>query len=273
MSDPHRPELDPPTRADVDHAWSAAREDAAAKDQLLDEFPRQMLRIATQAGNRQARIIGAVTVVLAILVSLLASFVAYRVADHALTNSEMTQQQVDTALTKLDEANRELQARGQPPVPPPPSPDPTGAVAAAVLAQVLAQLPAAPTADQVASRIVPAVTANVLGPSRAELTRQVAAYFAANPAPKGDKGDPGEPGVKGEVGEPGRPPTSDEIDAAVARYFAANPPPPGAQGPQGPPGPQGDPGPPGPACPAGTHLAPVQFGTLGPSGQGCIDDP
>lgn len=248
-----------PTLHDVHDAFVAAREDAATKDQILDEFPRQMRRIATQAGNRQARIIGAVTVVVCMAASLVTSVVSLSTAQSARAQAAAAQQQVDTALTKLGEANRQLEARGQAPVLAPPQPDPTGAIAAAVLAQVLAQLPPAPTADQVADRLAAAVLADVLGEIRPEVARQTAAYLAANPPPQGPPGESppclAEPTeCRGEKGDPG-------ADSTV----------PGPEGPEGPQGPRGEPG---PVCPEGTHLEPVTFGPpgLGKEGVGCVTD-
>lgn len=223
-----------PTLRDVQRDLDAAREHDQVKDQILDEFPRQMRRIAAQAGNRQARIIGAVTIIIAILVALIASWVAISIAQDARSTSAATQQQVDAALVKLQEANRALEARGQQPVQPPPDPDPAGAIAAAVLAQVLAQLPPSPTAEQVADRLTAAVLADVLGELRPEVARQTAAYLAANPPRdgkdgetppcffeptqcRGEKGETGEQGPQGEQGEPGEP--GEPAPAVTAQTF------------------------------------------------------
>lgn len=224
MSDPL------PTQADVTAAFDAARadaaareEDAAAREELVRELPARI--------ERRTRILIVWGLVAGMVLAFLTALAAVALAREAQTNSEAavvvataTQKQVDAALAKLNEANDELMARGQAPVPAPREAEPAEAIAAAVLAQVLAQLPPVPTADEVAQRIVPAVTANVLGPTRAELAEQVAAYLQANPPP------PGVDGEDGVDGEPGRPPTQEEIDAAVAAYLQAHPPPPGPQG-------------------------------------------
>ncbi|WP_348240371.1 hypothetical protein, partial [Salmonella enterica] len=62
-------------------------------------------------------------------------------AAEAQARSMATQQTVTEALSKLDQANRQLTERGQAPVQTSPDPYHTEAITASVLAQVLAQLP------------------------------------------------------------------------------------------------------------------------------------
>lgn len=238
MSDTHGPSedeptdvLDTPSWVDVQHDREAAREQVVANQAIVDGFPRHMRRIAAQAGEKAGqkvgRKFGMVAVVAAILVGLGGGAfggLAYSQVGDLRTVSEQRQAQVDTALSKLDEANRELQARGQQPVATPASGDPADAVAAAVTARVIAQLPPTPTAEQVAQAIVPAVTANVLGPSQAQITAAVGAYFVRNPP------------------QPGPPPSQADIDAAVQRFLSQNPPPAGPKGDKGDKGDQGEPG-------------------------------
>lgn len=221
------------TRLDVQHAFDAARDDARTRDQLLDQLPQRVQRIATAtataagraAADRRSRAWGVAGIAAAVLVSLASSLVAFTALRDSAANSiaiTATQQQVDAALDRLNTANRALEARGQPPVQAPPDPDPTSAIAAAVLAQVLEQLPPSPTADQVADRISAAVLADILGEIRPEVARQTAAYLAANPPqdgadgrdppcldePRQCRGETGETGAMGPPGPPGPPPAT-----------------------------------------------------------------
>lgn len=274
MSDtPEPPAPGEPTFLDVKVGFDEAKAAAAANQRIVDEFPRQMSRLATRAGERagkrQGRIFGVAGLIVCVVVSFLAGGLAVdNRADLAMYRQQQDQRQiqVDDALTKLADQNEILQSRGQSPVEaPPPSADPAEAIAALVLSRVIAQLPpppAVPTAEEVAGAIGPAVTANVLGPSQQQLTRMVADYFRA--------GGPGEAA----------------IDAAVRRRLAENPPRDGRDGTNGVngqsppclaeasqcrgkdgedgkdstvPGPAGPVGPPGPTCEPGTHLETVTF--------------
>lgn len=150
-------------------------------------------------------------------------------------------------------------------------------------------------AAQVVAEPVPQVVRGERGPgpTDAQIADAVARYLARNPPPTGRPPTTGE--ITAAVAEylmahppqPGRPPTAEEIAAAVGAYLQANPPPEGQPG-RAPtegeiqaavdaylaahPPLKGDKGDPGPACPPGTHLESVQFGTLGPTGVGCVDD-
>lgn len=234
-----------PTFLDMKAGFADARAEADAVAQIVEEFPRQMTRIASEAGRkageRAGRKFGLIALVVALVVALLVSVAALSVAVRAAGDSAAArvaatsaQQQVDTAMDRLGEANEVLQARGQAPIPAPADVDPTTALSAAILAQVLADLPPVPTADQVAGRIQAAVTANVLGPSMDELRDLAAAYYAANPPPG---------------------PTAEQIQDAVDRAYAANPPDDGEDG---------QPGDRGPAGPAGRSVlsgpTPVRLG-------------
>lgn len=253
--------------------------------------------VARGEARRTSRRLGLAAILFAFLVSVGFSVYALSsansadsVAAQANAQSASARQTVADALNKLNAANDTLQARGQQPVAPPTTDTPASAIESAVLAQVLAALPPSPTADQVATKLQTAVLSQVVGPSQTELAEQVAAYYAAHPP------------------LPGPAPTQAQIQAAVDADLAANPPPAGAkgdagmagqqgqqgvQGPAGTQGPKGDTGPPGPSltdqqiqdaiaaylaahpiskCPDGTHLDTVQFGTLGASGQGCVND-
>lgn len=210
--------------------------------------------------------------IVAIVVSIATSSIAYSVAanasaraDQGVAIGQSAQRTIDDALAKLAEANKELEARGQAPVTTPPDPDPSEAIQAAVLAKVLAQLPKAPTAEQVAAILQPAVAAQVTGPSRDALASLVASYFAQNPtaaqiqaavndflsrnppAP-GPKGDPGRDGDKGEKGDKGdSPPCLEEASACRGADGADST----VAGPPGPP--VGSWSWPDPVVPAVTH--------------------
>lgn len=182
---------------------------------------------AQQAVRRNWRWTNLAAVLVAMVVSIAVSSISFYVAAGASTEAgqarvlgESAQKTVDDALGKLKEANDQLVARGQAPVTTSPTPDPSEAIQAAVLAKVLAQLPAAPTADQVAAVLQPAVSAQVTGPSRDTLAQLVSAYFADNPTTpqiqaavdafltqhppeRGPQGDPGRAGDKGETGDKG----------------------------------------------------------------------
>jgi hypothetical protein len=214
---------------------------------------------------------------IAVVVSIATSSISYYTAqaatsraDQAITSAQAAQQAVDDALAKLSLANDQLQARGQAPVTTTPDPDLTEATRAAVLAQVLTQLPPAPTADQVAAVVQPALAAQVVGPSRDTLAQLVSDYFNGSPAraqiqaavdnflrinppergPTGERGERGEPGENGEKGDPGEP----GADSTV-------------------PGPEGPAGLPGPTCPDGTHLETVQYGLdVTKTGPACVID-
>lgn len=276
------PDVGDPTFLDVKEGFDEARTAAVANQQIVDDFPRHMRRIATQAGEqagkRQGRIFGVAGLLVAIVVSFLAGGLAFdNRAELAAyrTQQDQRQSQIDDALAKLADQNEILASRGQAPVDvPPPSADPTEAIAALVLSRVIAQLPAppaVPTADEVADAITPAVTANILGPSQQQLTRMAADYYRS--------GGPAEAA----------------IEAAVRRVVAENPPRDGRDGQSPPclsepaqcrgkdgtngqdstvPGPEGPVGPPGPNCEPGTHLEEVTLTLEMKTARICVvDDP
>lgn len=265
----------PPTRADVDAATAAARSEA----ELADQQARLASKAITRIVERRARLFGAAAVLLSVL---LASFATYIAVDNqgeiAAAAALRVQQDQETgaALDSLGQANKALQARGQPTVTANPN-DPADAVAASVTARVLAKLPPTPSAQQIADLIAPAALTQVTGPTAAELTNRVATYFA-------DNAD----ALRGLPGKDGAGPTAAQIQTAVDAAYAANPPAPGRDGRDGDPGApgadstaagpkgdtgdrgeKGDTGEPGPACPPGTTLQPVTFAS-GQSGQGCV---
>jgi hypothetical protein len=267
---------DEQTRIDLSKRTSRARRNARSAHtaaQVIEDFQHIASTAGEQAGRRQGRIFGVLGLVVAIVVSFLAGGLAVDNAAQLAafrTQQDQRQTQIDDTLAKLADQNEILAARGQAPVEvPPPSADPTEAIAALVLSRVIAQLPPVPTADEVASAITPAVTANVLGPSQQQLTRAIADYYRA--------GGPAEAAIA----------------AAVRREYAANPPRDGRDGENGqsppclsepaqcrgadstvpgPDGPMGPIGPAGPTCPDGTHLEEVTFGTLGATGLACVYD-
>lgn len=185
----------------------------------IDEALSSVPEVARSEARKAYRWLVMAAVAVAVIVSVASSFIAINIATTAAAQTSAAQAAqaerdatVDTALKRLQEANGELEARGQAPVLTSETPDQSEAIAAAVLAQVLAQLPPAPSAEEVAARIQGAVTANVLGPTRQQVIDEVAGYFATNPP------------------VPGPPPSSEAIRAAVAAELEANPPPPGAPG-------------------------------------------
>lgn len=257
---------DVPTYADVLRSTSAARDLA---QQATDEQPGWVTSIAKEAGEKAGRTAGAavsrrfglLALVIAFLVPLLLSVLAYG-------NSVATDRQVDQALERLQQANVTLESRGQEPVTPPPADDPTQVIAAAVTAQVLASLPPTPTAEEVAERLQGVVIGSLQGPSFDELASLVAGYFRANPP------------------QPGPPPTEAQIRDAVAAALAVNPPAAGAKGdmgeaclptnpacvgPAGPSGPTGSVGATGATGAAGAKGEAGETGPMGPAGPACGD--
>lgn len=212
MTGEHRaPDTEPvPTREEVAAAMAEPR---ALAEQAAAEEPQRVAEIAQRVAGRTARRYGLGALVVAVVVSLAVSIAA-------LSTAAATDERVEVALARLDEANATLAARGQPPVRPP-GDTPEAVTAAAVAAQVLASLPPTPTAREVADRLRGAVIGALVGPSFDELARLVDDYFVANPP------------------VPGPAPTAEQIRAAVAAELAENPPPPGPQGEPGQPGVEG----------------------------------
>jgi hypothetical protein len=137
------------------------------------------------------------------------------------------------AIESLQEANRELQQRGQRTIDQPDDLDSSETFIAAATARVLANLPPAPTPtdDQVGRVLAAYFAVNPVTVSPARIAAEVEAYFESNPVEpergeKGDTGDPGEPGrpgVDGKDGQPGHTPTADEIMAVFNDAAARNP--------------------------------------------------
>ena len=127
-----------------------------------------------------------------------------------------------------DAANRQLEQRGQSPVPipSPGSTDDINVIVASATAKVLASLPDLhPTAAQLGQAVAQYMAANPVtpaAPTPGQISAALAGYLATNPPPSGPSGPPGPSGAAGATGESG---------------------PTGQQGPPGPQGPQGDPGP------------------------------
>lgn len=144
------------------------------------------------------------------------------------------QKRTREAITALQEANSDLQRRGQQPVPPPADMGGSEALVAAAAARVLANLPPAPlpTDEQIGRALAAHFAVNPVAVSPQRVAQAVANYFAENPVEpgeqgeKGDQGDPGKPGDKGEkgdTGDPGHTPTPEEIMAVFNQAAAQNP--------------------------------------------------
>lgn len=227
---------EPPTFEDLQKARADERHAVEATLQQAEQTPENVREIARTEAKHSASTISrrygkwglAFTIIVPTIVSLLAVGLVLdnRAATDQLERAQVqSQQTIDAALDKQRQFNEQLIARGQAPVPEPDEPtNPAEALAAAVTANVLAALPPEPNADQVGAAIQTAVVANLLGPTRAQLTSEVSAYFAANPP------------------QPGPGPTPQQIQEAVDRAYAANPPKdgdPGKDGVDGAPGPAG----------------------------------
>lgn len=164
---------------------------------------------------------------------------ANAVAAAAQKAAEDNRTRAEEAFAAANQANEELKARGQQPVPvPAPREDnaPETLVAAAT-ARVLASLPGATRyTDQ---DIGTALAAYFVGhpaavPSEA-VAASVASYLAAHPPPAGPIGEPGQTGSPGptgekgdrgdpgEKGDPGSPPTAAQIMAAFNAALLDNP--------------------------------------------------
>jgi hypothetical protein len=154
---------------------------------------------------------------------------AERTAERARVEAE--QKSTRDAIGALEEANRDLRARGQQPVPPPPDLDSGEALVAAAAARVLANLPPAPmpTDEQIGNAVASHLVSNPVIVSPVAISSQVSAYLNANPPPagekgdRGDKGDQGDPGNDGRDGVDGRAPTPEEIMAVFNQAAAQNP--------------------------------------------------
>lgn len=157
---------------------------------------------------------------------------AAQVASEA--NQKKTEETTRKAIESLQEANRELQQRGQRPIDQPDDLDSNETVIAAATARVLANLPAAPqpTDDQVGRVLAAYFANNPVSVSPSRIAAEVAAYFENNPiepAERGEKGEPGtpgvdgRPGVDGQDGQPGHTPTADEIMVVFNEAASRNP--------------------------------------------------
>lgn len=160
-------------------------------------------------------------------------------ADRSAEQARVTAEQERTrqAISALEEANKELQKRGQQPVAPPADLQAGETLVAAATARVLATLPPAPmpTAQQVGDAVASYMISNPVGVSPALVAGQVSAYLTANPPAAGQKGEPGTPGITGDKGDPGAPgqpgipgqpghtPTAEEIIAVFNQAAAQNP--------------------------------------------------
>lgn len=206
----------PPTAVEVQAAQEESREALEQSEMAAGRLEHEHVeRVATRTARRESRKYGLWGAVFAALIAVGISVLAVSLAEKASANADQAalsaqsaQHTVDDALAELNAANKQLQERGQAPVQAPADPDPSEAIQAAVLAKVLAQLPAAPTAEQVAAVLQPAVVAQVTGPTRDQLAQLVADYFAQNP-------------------------TAAQIQAAVDNYLNRNPPAPGPKGDKG----------------------------------------
>lgn len=174
---------------------------------------------------------GAIAVVMAVVLSWFSTqqivdLKAQQTAQQARIDAE--QERAREAIRSLQEANAELQRRGQQPVPPPADPASDEALVSAATAKVLASLPTTPvpSADAVAAAVASHLILNPVQVPPAAIAKQVASYLTANPpppGPPGERGEQGEPGTPGEKGDPGRVPTSEEIMSAFNAAVAQNP--------------------------------------------------
>lgn len=175
-----------------------------------------------------------VSAALSIVVSLVAAhqivaLEAVRTAENAKVSAE--QDRTRQAIRALEEANQDLQRRGQPPISTPVDMQPGDTLVAAAAARVLASLPPAPmpTAQQVGDAVASYMITHPVSVSPSLVASQVSSYLDANPPPpgdKGEKGDPGDQGVKGDTGEKGvdgHTPTPEEIMTVFSQAAAQNP--------------------------------------------------
>ncbi len=186
---------------------------------------------------RIAGAVGCLMAALAIGVSwVAASQIVDLRAERTAEQAKATEEQGRTrqAIEALEEANRELQARGQQPVSPPPELQPEETLIAAATARVLANLPPAPmpSHEQVGNAVASYFITHPVSVAPSLVAAQVAAYLAANPpaagerGEKGEKGEPGEKGEKGDAGvkgDDGHTPTPEEIMTVFNQAVAQNP--------------------------------------------------
>lgn len=254
-----------------------------------EQAPIEARREASRAGRRWY-LAGLMAAVLISTAGFLFSALDARAISTESEQRQAFQQLAQPVLAQAATANKTLTDRGQAPVPiPDPGQHPSDALVAAATARVLASLPApqvaAPNAGLIAQAVAEYGQAHPFVASPDQIGASVAGYLAAHPPAAGP------------------PPTAPQIQAAVAAYLTANPPAPGkdgspgrdgkdgqnppcmstaaqcqgSNGKDGPPGTNGvngtngKDGAPGPACPPGTHLAPVIFAS-GQQGQGCVND-
>lgn len=146
--------------------------------------------------------------------------------------------QAKDAKTAGDQANAQLQARGQAavPIPQPGQAPDIDVVVSAATARVLASLPnQRPTAAELGEAVARWFAANPInppGPTPLQVAAALAGYLATNPPPAGPKGEqgaqgqPGHDGAKGDQGDPGKDghtPTTEEIQQAFADYLRDHP--------------------------------------------------
>lgn len=183
---------------------------------------------------RVAAVVACITAAMSIGVSLVGSSqMADLRAERASERLKADEERESTrkAINALEEANRDLQARGQQPVSPPVDMQPDDTLVAATTARVLASLPPAPmpTAQQIGDAVAAHMIAHPVVISPSAVMTQVSAYLTANPPPPGEKGEPGVNGEKGDQGEPGadgqpgHTPTPEEIMAVFNQAAAQNP--------------------------------------------------
>jgi hypothetical protein len=156
------------------------------------------------------------------------------------------QERADAAYDAAQQANAELERRGQAPVPVP-RPDDSDdggqeTLVAAAVAGTLAQLPEQvrdPSAPELGAAVARYLVANPIpGVTPEQVSNAVASYLRQNPPPpgppgstgpagptgqQGAPGSQGERGEKGDKGDPGDPPTGADILAAFYAEAQANP--------------------------------------------------
>lgn len=183
---------------------------------------------------RIAGAVGCLMAALAIGVSwVAASQIVDLRAERSAEQAKAVEEQDRTrqAISALEEANRELQARGQQPVSPPAELQPEETLVAAATARVLANLPPAPmpSHEQVGNAVASYFVTHPVSVPPSLVAAQVSAYLATNPPAAGERGERGEPGKPGEKGDPGangtdgRTPTPEEIMTVFNQAVAQNP--------------------------------------------------
>lgn len=223
--------------------------------ELVEQAPEQAHQVAKETATdvvnrRWPKLFIASLVANVVIFALLALGLFNVMSELASTQAAQAQTSADVdALRKAaeqskplgDQANKELQQRGQNPVP---IPEPgkgadTDVIVSAATARVLASIPnPTPSNAQLGQAVAQYLAANPVRPGQPtpqQISASLAGYFTTNPPPSGEPGKPGadgqpgqdgQPGAKGDkgdTGEQGQPPTAEQIEAAVADYLRDHP--------------------------------------------------